>query len=51
MQPLIEQWINGLIYWDLPLRVFAVAYGTVFVYVIALWVWVRPGKWRSRRTV
>jgi len=51
VQPLIEQWINGLIYWDLPLWVFAAAYVAVFVYVVALWVWVRPGKWRSNRIV
>lgn len=51
VQPLIEQWINGLIYWDLPLWVFAAAYVAVFVYVVALWVWVRPGKWRSNRMV
>ncbi len=51
VQPLIEQWIDGLIYWDLPLWVFAAAYVAVFVYVVALWVWVRPGKWRSNRMV
>ncbi len=51
VQPLIERWINGLIYWDLPLWVFAAAYVAVFVYVVALWVWVRPGKWRSNRMV
>ena len=51
VQPLIEQWINGLIYWDLPLWVFAAAYVAVFVYVVALWLWVRPGKWRSNRVV
>ncbi len=51
VQPLIEQWINGLIYWDLPLWVFAAAYVAVFVYVVALWLWVRPGKWRSNRMV
>jgi len=49
VHPLIEQWINGLIYWDLPLWVFAAAYVAVFVYVIALWVWVRPRKSRSNR--
>lgn len=42
VQPLIEQWMNGLIYWPLPLWVFAAAYVAVFVYVIALWLWVRP---------
>ena len=41
-QPLIATWINHLIYWPLPLWVFAVAYVVVFLYVVALWVWVRP---------
>ncbi|HET9819115.1 MAG TPA: DUF2784 domain-containing protein [Rhodanobacteraceae bacterium] len=41
-QPLIAGWIDTLIYWPLPLWVFAVAYAVVFAYVIALWVWVRP---------
>lgn len=44
-QPLIASWINRLIYWPLPLWVFAVLYVLVFVYVLALWVWVRP-QWR-----
>lgn len=41
-RPLIAGWINHLVYWPLPLRVFAAAYVAVFVYVVALWVWVRP---------
>jgi hypothetical protein len=41
-RPLIAGWIDTLIYWPLPLWVFAVAYVVVFAYVIALWVWVRP---------
>lgn len=46
VQPLIAHWINHVIYWPLPLWVFAVAYVAVFVYVLALWVWVRPrGPW------
>ncbi|HEY8228832.1 MAG TPA: DUF2784 family protein [Rhodanobacteraceae bacterium] len=47
-QPLIAGWINRLVYWPLPLWVFAVAYVVVFAYVIALWVWVRP-RWPWRR--
>ncbi|MGH8182999.1 MAG: DUF2784 family protein [Rhodanobacteraceae bacterium] len=43
-QPLIAGWINRLIYWPLPLWVFAVAYVAVVVYVIALWVFVRPNR-------
>jgi hypothetical protein len=42
VQPLIAGWIDRLIYWPLPLWVFAVAYGVVFVYVVALWIFVRP---------
>lgn len=44
VQPLIAGWIDRLIYWPLPLWVFAVAYVVVFGYVIALWVFVRPGR-------
>ena len=47
VQPLIASWINRLIYWPLPLWVFAVAYVVVFAYVIALWIFVRPRMpWR-----
>ena len=42
VQPLIAGWIDRLIYWPLPLWVFAVAYVVVFAYVVTLWVWVRP---------
>ena len=41
-QPLVAGWINRLIYWPLPLWVFAVAYVVVLAYVIVLWIWVRP---------
>jgi hypothetical protein len=48
VQPLIAGWINRLVYWPLPLWVFAVAYAVVFAYVIALWVCVRPRvPWRQ----
>lgn len=42
VQPLVASWINRLIYWPLPLWVFAIAYVVVFAYVVALWVCVRP---------
>lgn len=42
VQPLIAGWIDRLVYWPLPLWVFALAYVVVFAYVVALWVWVRP---------
>ena len=49
VQPLIASWIDRVIYWSLPLWVFAVAYAVVFVYVIVLWIVVRPrAPWRSR---
>ncbi|MEO7051373.1 MAG: DUF2784 family protein, partial [Rhodanobacter sp.] len=46
-QPLIAGWMDKLIYWPLPLWAFAVAYVAVFGYVIALWIWVRPGMPKS----
>lgn len=49
VQPLIASWIDRVIYWSLPLWVFAVAYVAVFAYVIVLWIVVRPrAPWRSR---
>jgi hypothetical protein len=42
VQPLIAGWINRMIYWPLPLWAFAVLYVVVFVYVVALWILVRP---------
>lgn len=42
VQPLVAGWIDRLIYWPLPLWVFAAVYVVVFVYVIALWFFVRP---------
>lgn len=44
VQPLVAGWINRLIYWPLPLWVFAVAYVAIFLYVLALWAWVRPRR-------
>ena len=40
--PLIMRWVNGLIYWPLPMWAFTTAYVAVFLYTLALWVWVRP---------
>jgi len=39
-EPLIMHWLNGLIYWNLPIWVFAVLYSAVFLYVLALSVFV-----------
>jgi hypothetical protein len=41
--PLIMRWVNGLIYWPLPMWVFTAGYLAVFAYVAALWWFVRPG--------
>lgn len=43
-QPLIAGWIDSLIYWPLPLWVFAAIYVVVCVYVIVLWFLVPP-RW------
>jgi len=42
--PLVMRWVNSVIYWPLPIWVFTAAYLAVFAYVLALWVWVRPGR-------
>jgi Protein of Unknown function (DUF2784) len=42
VQPLIAGWIDRLIYWTLPPWVFVLAYVVVFLYVIALWIFVQP---------
>ena len=34
--PMIARWVNGLVYYDLPLWVFATAYVLLFAYVLAL---------------
>jgi hypothetical protein len=47
-EPMIMHWLNGLIYWNLPIWVFAVLYSAVFLYVVALWVFIPFGRrWRS----
>ncbi|MGH8111580.1 MAG: DUF2784 domain-containing protein [Rhodanobacteraceae bacterium] len=43
-QPLIAHWIDRLIYLPIPLWVFAIIYVVLFLYVIALWVFVRPRR-------
>lgn len=42
--PMIAGWIDRLIYWPLPLWVFAAAYVLVFAYVLALWLLVPPRR-------
>jgi len=40
--PLIARWIDSVIFWNLPIWVFAALYGVVLVYALALWRWVPP---------
>lgn len=40
--PLIMRWVNGVIYWPLPMWVFTAVYLAVFAYVVALWRLVPP---------
>ncbi len=42
--PLIVRWVNGLIYWPLPIWFFAALYVGVFAYTLALWFLVPPGR-------
>lgn len=44
VQPLIAGWVNRLIYWPLPLWVFAAGYTVIFVYVVVLWFLVPPQR-------
>jgi hypothetical protein len=43
-RPMIQAWIESLIFWPLPFAVFAVAYATVLAYAIFLWIRVRPRR-------
>jgi len=45
--PLIMRWVNRVIYWPLPIWVFAAVYIALFAAVVALW-WIVPP--RRRRT-
>jgi hypothetical protein len=45
-EPLIVRVVNSLVFWPLPLWVFAAAYVAAFAYAIALWRLVPP---RPRR--
>lgn len=45
--PLIARWIDRMIFWPLPLWVFAVLYVLVWLYALALW-WLVPPR-RQRR--
>jgi len=41
--PLIATWVHRIIFWPLPVWVFAVLYGAVWIYVLALW-WLVPPR-------
>jgi hypothetical protein len=40
--PLIERWVERVIYWPLPIWVFGALYIVLFGAVVAMWWWVRP---------
>ena len=40
VHPLIMQWVDRLIYWNLPMWFFQILYCAVFLYVVALTVYV-----------
>jgi hypothetical protein len=42
-EPMIMRWVNGLIYWPLPLWAFTTLYLALFAYVVALW-WIVPAS-------
>ena len=42
--PLIQRWITELVFWPLPIWVFAAAYVGICAYTVLLWYWVPP-RW------
>jgi hypothetical protein len=46
--PLIMRWVNGLIYWPLPIWVFGAAYLVLFALVVWLWRAVPPAARPTR---
>lgn len=42
--PLLMRWVNGLVYWPLPMWVFTALYVAVLAYVVGLWWWVPPQR-------
>ncbi len=41
--PLIAHWIDGFVFWSIPLWVFTLIYAAVWIYVVALW-WIFPPR-------
>jgi hypothetical protein len=46
--PLIERWVDRIVYWPLPIWVFGLIYLVVFAAVVALWWAVPPFKAGAR---
>jgi Protein of Unknown function (DUF2784) len=46
--PLIESLVDRLIYWKLPIWIFAALYTVVFVYAVAL-LWLVPVRWTRQQ--
>ena len=47
--PMIANWVNGLLYWPLPLWMFALIYVAVLLCTLVLWRWVPPQpSWKIR---
>lgn len=42
--PLIMRWVNGVIFWPLPIWAFTVGYLAIFAYVLWLWRKVPPRR-------
>ena len=43
-EPMIAQWVDGLIYWNVPIWGFAIFYSVLFLYVVGLTVLVPFGR-------
>lgn len=46
--PLIMRWINAVVFWPLPMWVFALLYVAAFAYVLGL-LWLVPLRWKPAR--
>ena len=47
-EPLIQTWVNHLLFWNLPMAFFTALYVLVWIYVLLLW-WLVPPKRRTTR--
>jgi len=46
-EPMVMQWVDRVIYWNLPVWVFALIYSLAFLYVVALVVFIPFGRRRQ----